>query len=54
MQQDQLLILPTPDEEDLLKTIIEEAANLNQSYKNIRDDRNTYDILSVRSKYYGS
>ena len=42
------------DDGGLLSSVTEEAANLNQSYKNIRDDRNTYDILSGRSKYYGS
>ena len=42
------------DDVGLLSSVTEEAANLNQSYKNIRDDRNTYDILSGRSKYYGS
>ena len=42
------------DDVGLLSSVTEEAANLNQSYKNIRDDRNTYDILNGRSKYYGS
>jgi hypothetical protein len=41
------------DDVGLLIKVSDEAESLDSSYKSIRDDRNEYDMLKGRSKYYG-